>query len=185
MVEVGVTRLGLDSENNSYVVVLRELTGRRVLPIWIGQPEAEAIVLHINEVHRERPLTHDLCKALIVSLGGVLRRVEISKVIKSTYYAELHVETAEGVLVVDARPSDSIAIALRMDAPLFVAEELLTDLDETAGEAGGSHGSGAADAAASPPTPARWPTPHGEMTPEELKAYLLQLRPEDFGKFRP
>jgi hypothetical protein len=176
MTEVTLARLGLDSSTNSYVVILREVGGRRLLPIWIGQPEAESIVLHINNVKRERPLTHDLCKALIIALGGTLQRVEITKVQNSTYFAELHIATGSGLSVVDARPSDSIAIALRLDAPLFAREELLTvveddDDDDDDGPAFG------------PPTPVLLPTPHGDMTPEQLKAYLEQLRPEDFGKF--
>ncbi len=176
MTEVTLARLGLDSSTNSYVVILREVGGRRLLPIWIGQPEAESIVLHINSVKRERPITHDLCKALIVALGGTLQRVEITKVKNSTYFAELHIATEHGLSVLDARPSDSIAIALRLDAPLFANEELLTVVDDDDDEDGTSFG---------PPTPVLLPTPHGEMTPEQLKAYLEQLRPEDFGKFTP
>ncbi len=177
MTEVTLARLGLDSTTNTYVVVLRELDGRRLLPIWIGQPEAESIVLHVNGVKRERPLTHDLCKALIVALGGSLQRVEITRVHKSTYYAELHIATSDGLVVVDARPSDSLAIALRLDAPVFAADELLTVVDDDEDDDDGpSFG---------PPVPILLPTPRGEMTPEQLKAYLEQLRPEDFGKFTP
>ena len=91
MVEVTVARLGLDSSTNSYVVILQEKGGTRLLPIWIGQPEAESIAMHINNIKRDRPLTHDLCKNLIVGLGGQLRRVQITKVQKSTYFAELHI----------------------------------------------------------------------------------------------
>jgi uncharacterized protein len=181
MTEVMVARLGLDSASNSYVVVLRELAGRRVLPIWIGQPEAEAIVLQLNGVTRERPLTHDLCKSLIVSLGGALRRIEITTVRKSTYYAELHIETAGGLVIVDARPSDSIAIALRLDVPLFAADDLLTVLDDDGDDADATEDG----PDFGPPSPTRLPTPHGEMSPEQLKAYLESLRPEDFGKFNP
>ncbi len=179
MTEVTVARLGLDSTSNTYVVVLREVDGRRLLPIWIGQPEAESIVLQINGVVRERPLTHDLCKALIVALGGKLQRVEITKVVKSTYYAELHIATADGLVIVDARPSDSLAIALRLDAPIYAADSLLTVVDEDDDE-DDDDGPGFG-----PPTPILLPTPRGEMTPEQLKAYLEQLRPEDFGKFTP
>jgi uncharacterized protein len=152
-------------------------TGRRLLPIWIGQPEAESIILHLNGVVRPRPLTHDLCRALILSLGGTLERVDITRVVKSTYYAELHIGTADGHVVIDARPSDSIAIALRLGAPLFAAEELLTVIDDD-------------DTSDYAPTtgddlPPRVPTPRGEMTPDQLKAYLAGLHPEDFGKFKP
>jgi len=82
MVELSVSRLGLDSATNSYVVILREKAGTRVLPIWIGKPEAESILMQMNQLKRERPLTHDLCKSLITALGGALRRVTIARVEK-------------------------------------------------------------------------------------------------------
>src|SRR5438105_15344185 len=89
LVEVEVMRLGLDRSTNSYVVILQEKGGSRLLPIWIGQSEAESIVIEMNKLKRERPLTHDLCKNLIVGLGGTLRRVHITKVEDRTFYAEL------------------------------------------------------------------------------------------------
>jgi bifunctional DNase/RNase len=141
-----------------------------VLPIWIGQPEAESIVMQMNQVKRERPITHDLCKAIIVGLGGTLRRVSITRMQKSTYYAEMQIEGPDGLVAVDARPSDSIAIALRLDAPIFVPSALMTALDdETEANVDGSP----VDASAS------------VLTPEQLQAYLENLRPEDFGKFSP
>src|SRR4051794_1019474 len=116
MVEVIVSRLGLDSSTQSYVVILQEKGGQRLLPIWIGQPEAESILMQMHNVKRVRPLTHDLCKSLILGLGGALQRVHITRVEKNTYYAELHIARSGGddVVQVDARPSDSIAIALRL-----------------------------------------------------------------------
>jgi uncharacterized protein len=172
MVEVTVSRLGLDSSTNSYVVILRERGGRRLLPIWIGQPEAESIVMQMNQVVRERPLTHDLCKTLITGLGGTLRRVTITRVQKNTYFAEMQVEGPNGLVEFDARPSDSIAIALRCDAPIFAPELLLT-----AGEADDE------DIAALDVPPVT-PSAH-ELSPEQLKKYLENLRPEDFGRFTP
>ncbi|QJR35242.1 bifunctional nuclease family protein [Gemmatimonas groenlandica] len=171
MVEVTVARLGLDSATNSYVVILRERGGKRVLPIWIGQPEAESIVMQMNQVKRERPITHDLCKSLIIGLGGTLRRVSITRVQKSTYYAEMQIDGPNGVVEVDARPSDSIAIALRLDAPIFAPSTLLTAIDDDQDDDGDDFSS--VDAADS------------ELTAEQLKAYLENLRPEDFGKFSP
>ncbi len=170
MVEVFVEKLGLDSSTNSHVVILREKGGTRILPIWIGQPEADSIVMEMKSVRRERPLTHDLCKSLIVGLGGSLRRVQITKVQKSTYYAELHVVRADGVVHIDARPSDSIAIALRMSAPIFAPEALLTSMAE---DDGAEDFSSAGSGGLSPE----------ELTSDQLKAYLETLRPEDFGKF--
>jgi bifunctional DNase/RNase len=170
MTEVTLARLGLDSASQTYVLILRERGGARVLPIWIGQPEAESIVLHLNGVVPERPLTHDLCRSLLAALGGELEHVEITRVVKRTYHARLHIGTAHGHVVVDARPSDSIAVALRVGAPIFAADDLLGDLDLEGDES---------------PTPPGAPDAPAELTPEQLKAHLEQLRPEDFGKFRP
>src|SRR5262245_53412800 len=108
MIEVVVARLGMDSSTHSYVLVLQEKGGPRLLPIWIGQPEAESIVMQIHNIKRVRPLTHDLCKSIILGLGGSLKRVQITRVEKNTYYAELHIARGESVVQVDARPSDSI-----------------------------------------------------------------------------
>ena len=169
MVEVVVARLGLDSTTQSYVLVLQEKGGTRLLPIWIGQPEAESIVMQIHNIKRTRPLTHDLCKNLILGLGGALRRVQITRVEKNTYYAELHINRGDNVVQIDARPSDSIAIALRLAAPIFAAETLLSsiEMDEQSEESSGA------------PTT----SDTGELSADQLKEYLENLRPEDFGKF--
>ena len=171
MVEVTVARLGLDSSTNSYVVILQEKGGNRLLPIWIGQPEAESIAMQINNIRRERPLTHDLCKSLIVGLGGVLRRIQITKVQKSTYFAELHIMRGDTVVHIDARPSDSIAVALRLSAPIFAQESLLTAVAAEDDED---------EAIPEPEAPAQ---STDELNAEQLKEYLENLRPEDFGKF--
>src|SRR3954466_11909160 len=128
MIEVVVSRLGLDSSTQSYVVILQEKDGERLLPIWIGPPEPESIVMQMHNIKGARPLTHDLCKSLIRGLGGKLQRVQITRVEKNTYYAELHIARNGDVVQVDARPSDSIAIALRLAAPIFASETLLTDV---------------------------------------------------------
>ena len=181
MVEVTVARLGLDSQTQSYVVILQEKGGQRLLPIWIGQPEAESIVMHMKNVRRERPMTHDLCKHLIVGMGGVLRRVQITKVQKNTYFAELHIQRGQDFVQIDARPSDSIAIALRLSAPIFAQESLLTTIEEDDEES--SQGTGGFQ----PPSPASPQSPETpgaeESSSEQLKEYLERLRPEDFGKF--
>ena len=169
MIEVVVSRLGLDSSTQSYVVILQEKDGQRLLPIWIGQPEAESIAMQMHNVKRPRPLTHDLCKSLIVGLGGRLEKVHISRVEKNTYYAELHIaRNGQGVVQVDARPSDSIAIALRLAAPIFASDALLSDVQIE--ESAETPDFGAAQAEA-------------ELNAEQLKEYLERLRPEDFGKF--
>jgi len=170
VVEVVVARLGLDSTTQSYVLVLQEKGGARLLPIWIGQPEAESIVMQIHSIKRARPLTHDLCKNLILGLGGALRRVQITRVEKNTYYAELHINRGDSIVQIDARPSDSIAIALRLAAPIFAAETLLSTIDvEEQGEDAPATPAAAGDA--------------GELSADQLKEYLENLRPEDFGKF--
>ena len=167
MIEVVVSRLGLDSSTQSYVVILQEKDGQRLLPIWIGQPEAESIAMQMHNVKRPRPLTHDLCKSIIVGLGGALEKVHISRVEKNTYYAELHIAKNGGVVQVDARPSDSIAIALRLAAPIYAADTLLSDvqIEESSTDSFEALQNEA------------------ELNAEQLKEYLERLRPEDFGKF--
>jgi hypothetical protein len=169
-------RLGLDRSSNSYVVILQEKDGSRLLPIWIGQPEAESIVIEMNRIKRERPLTHDLCKNLIVGMGGTLRRVHITKVQNRTFFAELHVAMPSGMVQIDARPSDSIAIALRFAAPIFAQASLLTAVlvDDAEGDDAGGDDAG---------FPAAQPEDDPDASAETLKQYLENLRPEDFGKF--
>lgn len=163
MVEVVVARLGLDSSSDSFVVILRERQGTRVLPIWIGRPEAESIAMELNHVPRERPMTHDVCATMLRALGGALERVVVTRMQQRTFFAELHLQSATGPHIIDARPSDSIAMALRCQAPVFVAETLLAEPDAASDE----------------------PPATSQMTAEQLQAYLANLRPEDFGKFMP
>ena len=171
MVECIVARLGVDSTNQSFVVILREKEGRRLLPIWIGQPEAESIVMQMQDIKRARPLTHDLCKSIVVALGGNLRRVQITRVEKNTYFAELHLFRGDELVRVDARPSDSIAVALRLAAPIYANDSLLTDPEEEQDEEEPQF---------------RAPEPGAdELNAEQLKRFLEGLRPEDFGKFNP
>jgi bifunctional DNase/RNase len=179
MVEVFVSRLGLDSSTNSYVVILQEKGGERLLPIWIGKPEAESIFYHMHNVTRPRPITHDLIRSLVMGLGAQLRRAYISRVEDRTYYAELQLQRDDVLVNIDARPSDSIAIALRLNAPIFAHEDLLrdpTEDDDEEQEELSFEGEGT-DAVAK--------DAESEMSAEELKRYLETLRPEDFGKFNP
>lgn len=167
MVEVIVSRLGLDAASQAFVLILEEKDGDRALPIWIGRAEAESIAAHLNDVKRERPLTHDLAQSLIAALGGLLRRVQVTRVHNGTYYGELHLTRAGQSIVVDSRPSDAIAIALRLQAPIFIAESLFTD--------GSDEGDGG--------DPSTAPSDSDSLSAEELKRHLAQLRPEDFGRF--
>lgn len=164
MIEVTVARLAVDRSTDSPVVVLQERDGDRVLPIWIGGSEATAIALELNGARPARPLTHDLLKRLLQGLGGTLRRVLVTDVRDSTYYAELLVQHGDTQVTIDARPSDAIALALRTSAPILVAEALLRRPGE---EGAPPAGDGAAEAA------------------EALKRRLQGLDPQDFGRFQP
>jgi bifunctional DNase/RNase len=172
MVEVFISRIGYDASTETFVVMLKEKAGARVLAIWIGRPEAEAIVMRIHNITHQRPLTHDLCKNLIVGLGARLNRVAITHVASNTFFAELELEVDGETRTIDTRPSDGIAVALRLDAPIFAADELLSEPDDEADvgesvDAESKSGEG------------------NRLTAEELKAYLEKLRPEDFGDFKP
>ena len=187
MIEVFVSRLGLDSGSNSYVVVLQEKGGTRLLPIWIGRPEAESIVEHLHKVKRPRPLAHDLVRSLIVGLDAQLLQVSITRLEDRTYFAELRLQHAGTVVTIDARPSDSIAIALRLGAPIHAAEVLLVDPGEDA-EMGDDDEEldvtpdlGIPDETTDPESTLTG----AELSADQLKRYLETLRPEDFGKFNP
>lgn len=129
MIEVRIASLAVDPRSNQPVIILRPLDdapgANRVLPIWIGQPEATAILLALEDVDLPRPLTHDLMRDLLVGLGAHLERVEITRVQEGTFFAVLIVRAEERSLAIDARPSDSIALAVRMGAPVFVAENVM------------------------------------------------------------
>lgn len=175
MIEVRVQSLGLEQTSQTPVVILQEIEGDRVLPIWIGPGEASAIAMELAGMKFSRPLTHDLAASLVRGLGGVLTRVLISRVQDNTYFAEMVVQRGEEVIAIDARPSDSIAIALRLQARLFTTDELLAS---TAVEL----------APAESDDEEEGPSPSGgkpKMTAEELQAYLRRLNPEDLGRFNP
>jgi bifunctional DNase/RNase len=176
VVELEVERVIPDAVSEAYVVVLREKNGRKLLPIWIRRLEAESIAEAIQHVQHKRPLTHDLCKSIIVTMGGTLQAVHITRVQDDTYYAQLVVKmTNDAALVhIDSRPSDSIAIAVRMNAPILADESLLTAVD-----VGDGAGPTIAFSTGAPTEPG------AELSVEQLKAHLQKLRPEDFGKFSP
>ena len=165
ILEVGVAHLGVEKNSNTPIVVLREKDGDRLIPIYIGHFEAQAIAMEMADVKFERPLTHDLMQQVIIGLGAQLSHVILTRVKDSTYYAELHLRRDDHVIQIDARPSDSIAIALRLKAPIFAAEALLT-VTSTEGDV-------APDMSVEP------------LTSDDLKKHLEDLNPEDFGKFRP
>jgi bifunctional DNase/RNase len=123
-VEVRVGVVGLDPRTDSPVVVLRERDGERSLPIWIGTAEARSIAIQLEELELPRPNTHDLAQRLLASLDARLDRTVVTDLQRGTYFAVMVVRTGDRQLEIDARPSDAIAIALRMGAPLYVREGL-------------------------------------------------------------
>lgn len=179
MIELEVASLGLDKASNTPVVILREVDGERLLPIWIGPGEASAIAMELAGIKFSRPLTHDLLNTVVRSLGSELLRVMITRVVDNTYYASLIFQRNGEVITIDSRPSDSVALALRASAPIFADVELL---DRTAVEVqDGTLEPGFAG------TESEFRTPTEEETapPEKLRDYLKRLDPEDFGRFVP
>jgi bifunctional DNase/RNase len=176
LVEVKVQSLGLDRSTNTPVAILQECGGQRVLPIWIGPGEASAIAMHLASMEFARPLTHDLLVSVLKGLGGRVQKVLITRVEKSTYYAELIVQRNGQVFSLDARPSDSIAVALRVDARIYAHESLLEQASVEIAEDEPSAGA--------PPAARDLDRPE-VMGPEELQEHLRKLNPEDFGRFTP
>lgn len=155
-----ISGLAIDTGTNSPVVILAEADneGKRVLPIWIGHAEAAAIAMKLANVTVKRPLTHDLMKLAIDGLDGKVIKVVINDLRDQTFYAQIYVERENSLLTIDARPSDSIALALRCDAPIYVANHVLdADREKT----------GLDD----------------EDRAQSLRERLKRINPEDFGKF--
>ncbi|MGH2405350.1 MAG: bifunctional nuclease family protein, partial [bacterium] len=118
-----VRRVALDQQNNP-VVLLVDDDETVALPIWIGQAEAMAIAMRLQSVQPPRPMTHDLLQAVLEQLSATVTRVVISDVKDATYYAEIHLSRNGTSLVIDSRPSDAIALALRVEAPIFVEDKV-------------------------------------------------------------
>jgi uncharacterized protein len=125
-IEMVIKGLMVDPITNMPIVVLRDQEGSRVLPIWVGVFEANAIALQIENIATPRPMTHDLLRNVVTDLGGHVERVVISDLRENTFYALIYVALEHDVVAVDARPSDAIALALRTQAPIF-AEEYVID----------------------------------------------------------
>ena len=131
MVEVELSRVIIDEEKNEQVIVLKEKGGERILPIVIGVNEAVAIKMKLGGFNPPRPLTHDLIVSIIGSLEVKLRKVVIDNLMDGTFYAKLYLENNHSVLkIIDARPSDSIALALRTKSPVFVEEQVWEELTQ-------------------------------------------------------
>ncbi len=124
-VKMDVKALIVDPIANMPVVILRDADDRSFLPIWVGVFEANAIALQLEGVRTPRPMTHDLLRQTITQLDGTVERVVITKLHENTFYAEIHLTVGGRSVVVDSRPSDAIALALRSSSPVFVEESVL------------------------------------------------------------
>jgi bifunctional DNase/RNase len=156
-IEMAVSGLAIDERTHTPVVLLKEKTGTRMLPIWIGPSEASAIAIELTGRKFQRPLTHDLLRTVIEGLRASVPRIAIVDLREKTYFAKVYLQRDDEVLTIDARPSDCIALALRTGSPIFVREELLRDesgLDEMS----------------------------SEKSMEDLQKQLEDMDPEEFGK---
>ena len=159
LVPMSIKGLMLDPVSNSPIVVLKDDDEKFFLPIWVGIFEANAIALQLENVTTPRPMTHDLLRNMIAELDAHVTRVVINDLRDSTFFAQIRLLIAGGkTLEVDARPSDAIALALRTEAPIFVAQSVLDQ--------------------------AQTITPEGEDQDEKMKKWFENLGPDDLGKYK-
>ncbi len=158
-IEMSIKGLMVDPVTNMPIVILRDSDGKRILPIWVGVFEANAIALQIENVSTPRPMTHDLLRNVIQNLNGDVQKIVVSDLRDNTFYAVLHVVVAGEMVMIDARPSDAIALALRVRAPIF-AEDAVID-----------------NAKSLDITPDK-----GDS--ERLQQWLENLDPDDLGKYK-
>ena len=167
LVEVVVETLAVDQKNQSPVVILKDAMGDRKIPIWIGHPEASVIAMELAGKKFPRPLTHDLLASILKGLKVKVQRVEICDLMENTFFAKIYLESDGEVLCVDARPSDSIALALKTKAKIYADGKLFSsEIDSLLAGAGGA----AEDS--------------GKQPAEQLREFIENLDPKDFGKFR-
>lgn len=166
-VEVKVDGLALDMTTNSPVVILSPSGLNKVLPIWIGHAEAWGIAMELSGVKPKRPMTYDLMKSMLSTIEVTIEKVEVTELREQTFYARIHLRRNGEKYEVDARPSDSIAIALKTGAKIFVNEQLFNL--EAAAESGTSE-----EAPEPPPM---------STDPESLRERLRRINPEDFGNY--
>lgn len=131
MIEVQIDSIRVSLTNQQRVVVLKDVNADRYLPIWIGQFEAEAITIELQEVEQKRPLTHDLLKSVIGALGGKVRHVYINDIRNAIFYARLVIDVNGQTIEVDSRPSDAIALAVRVKCGIFVSEAVMASSSVT------------------------------------------------------
>lgn len=125
MIELILNKIKIDEMRNEQVIIFREREGTRYLPVVIGIAEVNAIKMKLSGIKPPRPMTHDLFLLVIEKLAAKLDKVVIDKLHNNTFYAKLHLKGPQGEVLVDARPSDSVALALRAEVPVFVTEEVL------------------------------------------------------------
>ena len=157
LIAMSIKGLMLDPVSNSPIVVLKDDEEKFFLPIWVGIFEANAIALQLENVTTPRPMTHDLLRNMIAELNALVTRVVINDLRDSTFFAQIRLKTSEKMFEIDARPSDAIALALRTEAPIFVAKSVL-DQAQTI----------------SPDT----------EDPEKVKSWFENLDAEDLGKYK-
>ena len=159
LVEMTIKGLMVDPITNMPIVILKDEEGRRVLPIWVGIFEANAIALQIENIETPRPMTHDLLRNVIDDLSAGVERIVVSDLKDNTFYALIHLRVGGEIVAIDARPSDAIALALRVRAPILVEETVIENaksLDFTPDKA----------------------------SPERLAKWLESLDPDDLGKYK-
>ncbi|MFB3884894.1 MAG: bifunctional nuclease family protein [Thermodesulfobacteriota bacterium] len=161
LMEVKVMGIVVDPKASNPVVVLVDLTGQKALPIWIGVFEAEAISRGLDDVVTLRPMTHDLMKQILDTFQVSLTRVVINELKGNTFYAMLYLNVEGREMIVDSRPSDAIALAVRVKAPIFVAESVVEATKQM-----GLFASNLLE------------------EQDELKTIIENMKPEDFGKFK-
>jgi len=158
-VEMKIRGLMMDPVTNMPIVILKDATSSDVLPIWVGIYEANAIALEIEKVSTPRPMTHDLIKTLLTGLEAGIRKVVVSELRDDTFYAVIWVERNGNLISVDARPSDALALALRLDCPIYVDDSVLKSSRKTN-------------------------VPGKINTDQELRRLLENLNDEDLGRYK-
>ena len=159
MIEMKVMGIAIDTASGSPIIVLNDIDNRKALPIWIGSAEARAIIRKIENIKVLRPMTHDLIIDIVEKTGYVVNRVEINDVENETYYSTIYILNDEGKeITIDSRPSDAVAVAIRVDAPIFVSAKVLAD------------GSVSCNSA------------KDEEESQEFKNFVQSIKPSDFEK---
>jgi bifunctional DNase/RNase len=163
-VEMKVSGLTIDPLTNTPIVILKDLEGKRAVPIWIGLFEASAIATELEKISFSRPMTHDLLREMVKILNGKVIKIEIIDLKNNTFFALIHLMKDGNVVTIDSRPSDAIALALRVNAPIYIAEQVIEKSRSIDFAKKGEE--------------------LDKLKKEELKDFLENLSDEDFGKYK-